>query len=45
MILQKSAKLSLAASTSFDGGFDVTFVADIRALRRYASAALAIAIN
>ena len=42
--LQKSIKLSLALSTSSDGGLTVTFVAVISAIRLYAKAELATAI-
>ena len=44
MKIQKSLKSSLALSTSSDGGFVVTFVADIKAARLNASEELAIAI-
>ena len=44
MYAQKSLKSSLARNTSCDGGFVVTFVADINAARLNANEELAIAI-
>jgi len=45
MNLQKSWKLSLAFKTSSLGGFTVTLVAFINAIRLYANEALGIAIS
>jgi len=44
MNTQKSLKSSLARNTSSEGGFVVTFVADIKAARLNANEELAIAI-